>query len=197
MLNEIPDKGIELLKCISSTADTSDTYANTGFVKKTGDIMTGPLEFPNANTGRRAIIKTTPGFPTALMNAADDDNYCAIRLGPETDPLSTILRLHTVIEDAGTWYNIHHTGNKPSGSYTGNGDATLRTIAVGGIGNCVVVWSIVGYAFINPSGAVAVYANQLSAPNSTEVNFNDGILALITTNGALNENGITYYYQVL
>lgn len=68
-----PDKGMELLKCIQSTADTSDTYANKviihtgnknliapadiGAVNKAGDTMTGVLALVAGSTiGGNAII---------------------------------------------------------------------------------------------------------------------------------------------
>lgn len=98
-------------------------------------------------------------------------------------------------------YNILHTGNKPSGSYTGNGDAASRTITTGGIGRVVEVFRN-GYAAILFQGGAIIlqYSGNtasVSAIPSASVWTSEGSFAMKTTHAALNENGVTYYYQVL
>ncbi len=94
------------------------------------------------------------------------------------------------------WREILDTGNKPSGSYTGNGSATSRTISTGGLGSLIYIFCpnnatqcIIGYY-----GGVEFASANI---NSTEATFRDGVLTEATTHGALNVSGYTYYYQVL
>lgn len=108
----------------------------------------------------------------------------------------------TVTADDIKWKNndILHTGNKPSGSYVGNGDATGRTIDVGGVGDALLVWREDGVStsvlvthvgwFGGKAGSSCEHETtaRLSAYN----NFN-----LWTTHEALNANGVTYKYRLL
>lgn len=126
VLNKIPDKGMEIMRCIQSTADSSDDYAN------------------------KVVL---------------------------------------------------HTGNKPTGSYTGNGSAATREIATGGLNSHALLIRngtngrsvIVMYA-----GAIALHSDGtvVGYPYGT-AQYNNNILALATTDADFNANGITYTYQVL
>ena len=94
--------------------------------------------------------------------------------------------------------DILHTGNKPTGTYTGNGDATERTIATGGIGNCVVITNGSHLmCIVFHKGAICRHASSLIALTESEVSFENGILTLSTANDVINANGATFYYQVL
>ncbi len=94
-------------------------------------------------------------------------------------------------------HTILHTGNKPSGSYTGNGDATLREIATGGIGSVVVVWSQNGVAIITATdGAICKTGTTVTGITAAECSAVNGVIKTATTNELLNANGITYNYQV-
>lgn len=92
-----------------------------------------------------------------------------------------------------------HTGNKPTGTYTGNGDATERTIATNGIGDVVMVFNNTkGFAIITKSGAVCIdTSGNVSVLATTEAKFNGGIITLATTNAVLNALGTNHNYQVL
>lgn len=90
-----------------------------------------------------------------------------------------------------------HTGNKPSGTYTGNGSAVARTIQTGGLGNVVEIHSSNGSAIINPVNGLCYSSAGVSVVAPTESQFVDGVLTLATTNEKLNANGVTYHYQVL
>ena len=104
-----PDKGMELLKCIQSTADKNDSYANK---------------------------------------------------------------------------MVFHTGNKPSGSYTGNGDATDRTIETGGIGEVIIIYSGNGVEIV-------------TRRDRAEASFANGTLTIASATNTLSASSVTYYYQVL
>ena len=88
--------------------------------------------------------------------------------------------------------------NKPSGSYTGNGSATSRTIDIGGIGYVLriinhtyitFVWGRGGFTINSADGTITKYSES-------ELAFKDGVLTLATTNGKVNYNGSIYIYKV-
>jgi len=90
-----------------------------------------------------------------------------------------------------TSHELLHTGNKPTGTYTGNGSATERTISSGGIGHCIMIWNnqTQTSTILTPKGADEI--------PYTSARFQDGTIRLATTDASLNANGVTYYYQVL
>ena len=94
---------------------------------------------------------------------------------------------------------VLHTGNKPSGSYTGNGDATERTINVGGIGKVLFVRSSNGYeTYVSEFGAFYLNAGvNLQVIKYTEYSFVNGVLKIATTNEAVNHAGSTHDYWLL
>ena len=94
---------------------------------------------------------------------------------------------------------ILHTGNKPSGSYTGNGSATSRTIDVGGIGSVLHVRGYGNSGIVMPSGAIFVPYTG-GAPvvfGNSEMAYANGKLTITSTNNAVNRSGETYTYEVL
>ena len=91
--------------------------------------------------------------------------------------------------------DVLHTGNKPSGSYTGNGSSTERTIATGGIGKCCMVYGGTGeVAYLVPIGAF--FQTNGAATFTSDVWFDNGVIYLRNAY-IINMNGITYNYQVL
>ena len=93
---------------------------------------------------------------------------------------------------------ILHTGNKPSGSYTGNGSAVMDPINIGGIGNALLVSSYNTIAYVTKAGAIAKdSANNIMGFDGLAVKFENGVLTIASADGAINYNGQTYYYQVL
>lgn len=100
---------------------------------------------------------------------------------------------------AGLLRPLLHTGNKPTGIYTGNGDATARTINTGGVGSTIAIYSASGgiMAIVTAGGSISSSAASMTGISGSEAKFVDGVLTLATTNSRLNANGITYTYQVL
>ena len=92
-------------------------------------------------------------------------------------------------------HDILHTGNKPSGSYTGNGDATLRDITTGGIGKCCMVYGGTDeVAYVVPIGTF--FQAEGVVKYTSDVYFGDGVLH-VRNAYIVNTNGVTYNYQVL
>lgn len=90
-------------------------------------------------------------------------------------------------------YDILHTGNKPKGTYTGNGSTTSRTISSGGIGDVVMIFSTKGFAIICYWGIMTTNTS-ISADSAS---FRNGVITIATDNELLNASGKEYKYQVL
>ena len=91
-------------------------------------------------------------------------------------------------------YALLHTGNKPTGTYTGNGDATARTIATGGIGNAALIYRSGEMYIVTASGVLKVNSSGVSF--GTSASFVGGTLKISSAN-EMNASGNNYTYQVL
>ena len=202
VLNELPDKSEELLKCCMNTADSSDTYANNmktanavGALALNGsNAMTGALavngNYANVNgNANRAQLRFHPD-PSDLTNAYSISLY-------GSEDINTIARIYSINNGAEKQYNILHTGNKPRGSYTGNGSAGGRLIKTGGIGNMLLIWSTTGKAFVTPGGGLCSIGTTITNFAANVAKFENGELFIATTDQTMNTNGQTYHYQVL
>ena len=94
----------------------------------------------------------------------------------------------------GTKRELLHTGNKPTGSYTGNGDATKRTINTGGVGNVAMIYRSGEMYIVTASGVLKVNSSGISF--GTTASFVGGTLK-ISSASEMNVSGVTYTYQVL
>lgn len=98
----------------------------------------------------------------------------------------------------GTGSELLHTGNKPSGTYTGNGDATSRTIATGGIGKCLYIQGNDSMCFVGAYGGIMMdlASDGVKRLHYNEIHFENGVLT-ITTALKPNLSADDYYYEVL
>lgn len=97
--------------------------------------------------------------------------------------------------------DLLHTGNKPTGTYTGNGDATKRTINIGSsMPRSIIVTSSNGMVLMTYYGAIykETSGTTVSGLSWGECALLDtGNIQLITTNPLLNASGVVYtYYSV-
>jgi hypothetical protein len=147
----------------------------------------------NANANRAQLrFNPIPGDTTQATSIGIYDGR---------NGLASIARLYAVVNGQEEPYDILHTGNKPSGSYTGNGSGAQRTINTGGIGNMLIIWSTTGKAFVTPGGGLHAIGNTITnfpaSGTSSVASFANGVLTLGTTDQTMNTNGQTYHYQVL
>lgn len=92
-------------------------------------------------------------------------------------------------------YDLLHTGNKPTGTYTGNGSATQRTISTGGIGEFAFVkCGAYRFAVLSESGYIGF--DGASVVCGTDAYFVNGKIIESTASVLFNENGKTYTYQI-
>ena len=92
-----------------------------------------------------------------------------------------------------------HTGNKPTGTYNGNGDATARQINVGGIGIVIYLRSAAGADFIvgyHGAFGVAIDGTPLHFSDD-EIYFRGGVINVSSTNNYLNGSGVVNTYNLL
>ena len=114
------------------------------------------------------------------------------------DKIESSLRISSRINGVLTSYNIFGEHNKPSGSYTGNGSATSRTITTGGIGNAILIWGNSSLCLACPLGCFYFAASSSYKDYmQTDVKFENGVLNLTSASTYANASGVTYNYQVL
>ena len=108
-------------------------------VNKAGDTMTGPLVFKPENNGYVNLYKHASAeydYGVKLEDYSSNGATAMIQLRGAGQTAQLAFR------PAGgsfAYHGILHTGNKPSGSYTGTGAA--KTINVGGVGSALLVWN--------------------------------------------------------
>lgn len=205
----------ELLRINNRVDGASKTYnvLHTGnytnyAVNKAGDTMKDNLTIEkasmpavilsNTGAGRKSWYHLNESDNTVVIqNRVDDNNRNQLVLSSETATLADLLRLYTVVESKGLLYKVHHTGNKPSASYTGNGSTTREPIKTGGIGQAILIRSGSYIALITTNGGIAKSGTGLVAIDSSEAYYTEGVLTITTANAALNGNGLTYSYTCL
>lgn len=117
--------------------------------------------------------------------------------------LATALKLYDV-DSAGKLsnYSVLHTGNKPSGSYTGNN--SVRSELIGGVGRAVLIQSGNGIGFVTAYGAVFIGSDGVSKYfDNTVIRYghtnSNGLLEILgdAKNPLFNYSQVAYTYQVL
>ena len=186
----VGDKKIVLMRGTATAADV-------GAVSKAGDTMTGALAMRSGDVRMRLSSQT---FGMALETYVDgaygtNQRTLVITHHNQRPEPGESLRYNCVEDGVGASYTVHHEGNKPTGSYTGNGGSVERTIAVGGIGHALFVWSAKGWAVVASNAAVTF--SGTGAVAVAAATFGSGNLKLSTISDMLNASGVTYYYQVL
>lgn len=195
-----PDKHMELLKCCMSTADPSDAYANNkvtpaaiNAVNKAGDTMTGNLVINTAeDTGRTLLIDANT---FAIFAKVLGQNHAQVVPNAANNTL-----WFNWSTDGGAYFatnQVLHTGNKPSGSYTGNGSVAERTINIGGVGPVLLIYTSSNIAIVSNHSTFVIRATgEIVRLVSSLCKFSNGVLTLATADVSVNGT-YTYYYQVL
>lgn len=95
-------------------------------------------------------------------------------------------------------YQMLDTRSKPSGSYTGNGSATIREIKTGGIGNTIRITGNGYVTIISYGNGFSIKSDgTLKALTGVDGYFGDGNYAISTAHECINASGVTYGYEVL
>lgn len=184
------------LHAAQHAADGSDpiTPDMINAVNKAGDTMTGALKVEIS--GVQNIHSVNPNADVAFVQYYNPTDKRAANIGWNDNQL-----YFQPTRDLVAWakYNILHTGNKPSGSYTGNGDATARTIDTGGIGNVCIINGGTGGSVIvsNAGGIIVTTQGTMLGLKYSEARFANGVLTIATASMYINHSGSTFTYQVL
>lgn len=192
------------LKLSAAELDAALTAAQNALPRDGSASMYGGLGIIN-NNARTTYSVDGDNSPYAFLNVYRADDYGRRRTlmlsSRQNSPdLKQALALSEIDETGWKDYPILHTGNKPSGSYTGNGDATSRTIETGGIGRAVLIWSTESNAnmvLLGPVGGIAKSTSGVVAIGWSHASVFNNNIVLSTTDERLNANGVTYNYQVL
>lgn len=164
---------------IESKADGTNTF--NGHASKDLPLTGGTIEAENDTP---LILKSkTAGVSLRLLNNEGIGWYFGF--SSDGEPRIT-----------GKGYLLH-TGNKPTGTYTGNGDATERRIKVGGIGKVVYVFNTRGLAIVT-TGGTAVFPNggEFTWISATTLDSLTMEIVLKTDNANLNGSNLAFNYQV-
>lgn len=175
-----------------SATSSGNVLTDASGVKKSGDTMTGVLNQVHGSYTASYTATTTGPY----INTWDANDNAVALMFYTADQTLRIRRKPSGGSVAIS--ELLHTGNKPSGSYTGNGSATYREIKTGGIGKACAVWGGGAVAFVTPDGAIVkTPAEGATGLTSGRIKFKDGVLSVATADANVNTNGTTYYYQVL
>ena len=168
---------------------------NADKLSNSNDTMTGSLARTRtiSNLEYKSVdqIADVSSVPSACLDFYEGGTWYS-RLGLSKTGLKVKL-------NGGSYYDILHTGNKPTGTYVGTGDATTQIIDTKGIGKGVLIYGGSMCAIVAPNGCIGWYTANNGAvatvPN-TEVSYANGKLTISTTSNLVNYSGLTYAYQV-
>ena len=183
----------------SATISTNEKQV----VSLTFDVTTktsGTVYIQTANSSIK-LYAAKLELGTVQTLAHQDENGNWVLNDPPPDKGMELLRCIQSTADSGDGYAnkvVLHTGNKPSGSYTGNGSAAARTINTGGIGNAIIVRNSYMTCIVTNDMAFAINSSgTVKAFTSSEISFLNGVLTLQTSDTWINNSSNTYLYQVL
>ena len=165
-------------------------------VSKAGNnLIDGTLSVRNADNGYGTFSKNNSAkedYGTQMMDHAIDGRIAKVSVCGALDSF-------TYTGNDGQVRDVHHEGNKPFGSYIGDGIANERNINTKGIGRLILVYNHNYFSFVTPEGALVakLSTGSISWIEGAKAYFLNGKLGLHTNNSAFNEVDEVYYYQVI
>ena len=162
---------------------------------KTGGMIDGNVKVRSADNGNGVFAKNnsnTADYGTFVADVTKSGKTAKINVSANLDLL-------TYTDTNGNIRDIFHEGNKPFGSYEGDGNVEERIIDTKGLGRLILVYNPNYFSFVFPEGAVVIKTTDKSINffQSTKVYYLNGKLQLNLTNDAFNKLGETYYYQAI
>ena len=168
--------------------------------------MSGNLTVPHEIYVSDGYIKSWDGehiFGLKDRSDSDGDSFrqLVIMDTQKQSNVTTALRFMNVTNNsyANGDFTIFGEHNKPSGSYTGNGSSTTRTINIGGVGNLLCITGNGATAIVSYNGAILFTQSGTTITKivGSEIKFEDGVLTIATSNTGLNKSGLVYNYRLL
>lgn len=187
------------------------------YLPLTGGTTTGNIIVKSSNYPGYEIESTSDGTSIQLRSyglhsaileikntAGSTANRRRIMLRDSNNTLPSLtdaLSLANSVDNVEIRYNIYGAYNKPQGTYSGNSDATSRTVDVGGIGGFLLIRNTAktAIAIVASGGAVAfnVASGTVTYFKKDVLNFTSGILTMSTSDALINASGYTYTYQLV
>ena len=182
--------------------DGSNAMTGNLLLEKAGGISTVLYDSTANSEGRVAIWDQTMAFLIRdNKGTAQLERSIHLKGYTDTNSIADALVLQNKYYGVTNDYPILHTGNKPSGSYTGNGSAAERTIDIGGIGDTVLICSDYRWCIVRSCalGVRGIYSGDVgvAAFAYDAAHVYNGKLVMKTADELLNANGKTYHYRVL
>ena len=145
----------------------------------------------NANSCELGSLPGSAGYPQRNLS---------IRSTSYISEISDALYLvDTNSSGTATLYKIFGEHSKKSGSYTGNGNSTSRTITTKSYGHFVCIWSEVGIVFVTPMGAFCkkTSATTITGLAQTVCKCANGTITITSSDNLINGNNVAYSYMFL
>ena len=142
--------------------------------------------------------ETKIGAHNTQEKSPTDERALTIRTSAKTE-LAKAFYFKDKVNGTTKDYFIFGEHNKPSGTYTGNGSATERTINIGGFCGAVLVTSTSGAAILMSTGGIGQAGSTLKGIAWGQGYYNVGGSKLVikTDDALLNANGTTYAWRAL
>lgn len=184
---------IALLKAVDVDALPLD-----GSVDMTGNLKINKASYPSfvlysGDSDNRLLIQRS-GTSCVFSNQTSDGKS-ALVVYPNSNVLEN--RIQLVVDDS-AWYDLFGAHNKPTGRYTGNGSATKREIAVGGIGKFLKIVTSYGSTItVSYNGAYAINptTGEMKYFPREKLYFDNGVLYIATDDVFVNASGAVYEYE--
>jgi len=176
--------------CKQACTGQTPSDSNTAYWQRLGTAVDLSKYLPKSG----GVVSAESYIPMVLENKVGDTVYLQF-VGMDWNVLGYLGfdgadGLKFLNHSGGTSYNLLHTGNKPTGTYTGNGSATERIIDVGNsISTLYAVFSTKGIVFVTGLGFYDTNGNR-----HENMSVYQGKLHITTINDYVNANGETYYY---
>lgn len=187
----------EVAQKIKNADDSLSNFENDleNLLPKTGGMITGSISVQNAENGYGQVMKNNSAsadYGTMMADVSKAGKTAKINVNASLDLL-------TYTDPSGQIRDILHEGNKPFGSYIGNGSAVSRMIDTKGIGRLAIVYNKDNFSFVTPQGALSVDTSDGSIEwiAGTKAYFLNGTLGITTASEAFNIADKEYYYQVI
>jgi len=205
----------ELCSILSYLADGTTNLApftfarhKNGFLPLIGGTLKGAVIFNNSNAfsmiGKQRIINGVDhwlnmgvgGTGAAVIEhwIGNPANGSSSTLDGRFEVFTDKLLFKKSSTESGC--EIFGEHNKPTGSYTGNGSATKRTINIGGIGSTLVIEANPYMGIVTAAGAIVSNGSTVKALSKDKMSFINGALTMVTNDSYVNQSGGTYSYIV-
>lgn len=173
-------------------AKSLNGYDNTAFFKAVGGTITGKTTFRSGYATQISIDRAVDGaIPWVSFLANEVLNG---QVGLDSNGNLVLLK-----SSSSNQKTVLDTGNKPSGTYIGNGESSERHIATGGIGSALLVYTDSSASIILPNGGIVIYGDNTTPSIMIKkvTHFVNGDYYINGNVPYINASGVTYKWEVL